>query len=154
MLFRSKDSASATAADIPENLDTKPYDNMGHPEQLHGQGDRPAVDGVSPGAREGADTNKTDILLDSSGNPKKLYHGTSTQSNSLKDTSSLGGIFLTADKKAAEKYAKRAVKRWGGNPIIHEVYAKVKNINKYNLKKSLEDAEGNTIQSYDSYIPQ
>jgi len=46
----AKDSASAKAEDIPANLDTKPYDNMGHPEQLHGQGDRPAQDAGQPGA--------------------------------------------------------------------------------------------------------
>lgn len=48
----AKESASAKAEDIPANLDTKPYDNMGHPEQLHGQGDRPAQDAGQPGGGE------------------------------------------------------------------------------------------------------
>lgn len=39
-----KRSQKEPAADIPTNLDTKPYDDMGHPEQLKGQGNRPAVD--------------------------------------------------------------------------------------------------------------
>src|SRR5574340_6864 len=34
----------ATGADIPPGLDTKPYDDMGHPEVLMGQGNRPDVD--------------------------------------------------------------------------------------------------------------
>ena len=47
----AKDSATAEASDIPINLDTKPYDNMGHPEQLHGRGARPAQDAGQPGAK-------------------------------------------------------------------------------------------------------
>ncbi|MDE3021616.1 MAG: sigma-70 family RNA polymerase sigma factor [Pseudomonadota bacterium] len=46
----AEDSASAKKEDIPANLDTKPYDNMGHPEQLQGQGNRPAQDAGQPGA--------------------------------------------------------------------------------------------------------
>lgn len=48
----AEDSAKATAEDIPANLDTKPYDNMGHPEQLHDQGARPAQDAGQPGAKD------------------------------------------------------------------------------------------------------
>ena len=45
-------SKSATASDIPVDLDTKPYDNMGYPEQLHGQGARPALDKGQRGAAD------------------------------------------------------------------------------------------------------
>lgn len=43
------------AADIPNTLDTKPYDDVGEGAQLEGKGARPPVDGVQPGAEENAD---------------------------------------------------------------------------------------------------
>lgn len=46
---------SAKAADIPENLDSKPYDDMGGTSSLKGQGDRPTIDNVEPGAAKHSD---------------------------------------------------------------------------------------------------
>lgn len=46
---------NADASDIPSNLDSKPYDDMGGTSSLKGQGDRPAVDGVKPGAEKHSD---------------------------------------------------------------------------------------------------
>lgn len=45
-------SKSATASDIPVDLDTKPYDNMGYPEQLKGAGARPDLDKGQRGAAD------------------------------------------------------------------------------------------------------
>jgi hypothetical protein len=45
-------SKSATASDIPIDLDTKPYDNMGYPEQLKGAGARPDIDQGQRGAAD------------------------------------------------------------------------------------------------------
>lgn len=45
-------SKTATASDIPVDLDTKPYDNMGYPEQLHGSGARPDLDKGQRGAAD------------------------------------------------------------------------------------------------------
>lgn len=42
-------------ANIPDSMDTKPYDDVGQSDQLKGQGARPSVDGVQPGAKENAD---------------------------------------------------------------------------------------------------
>lgn len=43
------------AADIPDTLDTKPYDDVHEGDQLEGQGARPAVDQVEPGAKPNED---------------------------------------------------------------------------------------------------
>lgn len=45
-------SKSATASDIPVDLDTKPYDNMGYPDQLKGAGARPDIDRGQRGAAD------------------------------------------------------------------------------------------------------
>jgi hypothetical protein len=42
-------------ANIPDTMDTKPYDDVGQSDQLKGQGDRPTVDNVEPGAEENTD---------------------------------------------------------------------------------------------------
>jgi hypothetical protein len=43
------------ASNIPDNLDTKPYDDVDESEQLEGQGNRPAVDNVEPGVEQNKD---------------------------------------------------------------------------------------------------
>lgn len=50
-----KANKTAEGSDIPVGLDTKPYDDMGHPEVLKGSGDRPQVDNVEPGAEKHTD---------------------------------------------------------------------------------------------------
>lgn len=55
--------------DIPDTMDTKPYDDVRESDQLKGQGDRPAVDGVSPGAKEGADTKSDAPITDKDVSP-------------------------------------------------------------------------------------
>lgn len=45
----------ADASDIPSNLDSKPYDDMGGTSSLKGAGERPAVDQVETGASKHAD---------------------------------------------------------------------------------------------------
>lgn len=64
-----------------------------------------------------------------------LYHGTSdilpikdfilppVLTNSLREefrTTILDYVFLTSSKVSAEKYAKKAVEKFGGSPIIYE----------------------------------
>jgi len=44
----------APASSIPETLDTKPYDDMNHPENLKGRGKRPVVDAIKGGAKTAA----------------------------------------------------------------------------------------------------
>lgn len=58
------------SANIPDTLDTKPYDDVGQSDQLKGQGDRPSVDGVQPGAEENADNKQKGSI-----NPKLLATG-------------------------------------------------------------------------------
>lgn len=46
---------TADASDIPSNLDSKPYDDMGGTSSLKGEGERPSVDGVEPGSEKHSD---------------------------------------------------------------------------------------------------
>ena len=43
---------TASPSEIPANLDTKPYDNMGHPEVNKGQGSRPSQDAGQKGSTQ------------------------------------------------------------------------------------------------------
>lgn len=72
-----KASKDAEASDIPPGLDSKPYDDMGHPEVLKGAGDTPPVD---------------------------AFHGTSADIDKFGSGESIGPHFGTAEQ--ADKFAK------------------------------------------------
>lgn len=74
--------------DIPPNLDTKPYDDVGQSEQLKGKGNRPTVDNVEPGAEENTD-NKQKGKVD----PRLLATGAVTAGGTL------AGTLLPGDKE-------------------------------------------------------
>lgn len=79
---------SGASSDIPDNLDTKPYDDVGQSEQLKGQGNRPPVDQVQPGAEENAD-NKQKGKVD----PRLLATGAVSAGGAL------AGTMLPGDKE-------------------------------------------------------
>lgn len=74
--------------EIPETMDTKPYDDVGQSDQLKGKGGRPIEDGVAPGAKEGAD-NKQKGKVD----PRLLATGAVSAGGAL------AGTLLPGDKE-------------------------------------------------------
>lgn len=105
---------TAKPSDIPSNLDSKPYDDMGGTESLKGEGDRPAVDQVEPGAAKHSDNraNGQQSEIDA-------YHGSNADIEKFHEGEGIGPHFGTPEQAA--HFANRP----GG--VVYPVKLKFKN---------------------------
>ena len=95
-------------------------------------------------------------MVDESGNPETVYHGTSSARDALEleDRRGIGGIFFTRDRAEAQRRAEFVANRDGGEPRVLEAKVDIKNPSPpgSGLRKERVGQEGETLESYDGYI--
>jgi hypothetical protein len=95
-------------------------------------------------------------VVDESGNPETVYHGTSSARDALEleDRRGIGGIFFTRDRAEAQRRAEFVANRDGGEPRVLEAKVDIKNPSPpgSGLRKERVGQEGETLESYDGYI--
>lgn len=118
--------------------------------ELRGTAPEAAAEGAVEGRLAGTK------VVDESGNPETVYHGTSSARDALEleDRRGIGGIFFTRNRAEAQRRAEFVANRDGGEPRVLEAKVGIKNPSPpgSGLRKERVGQEGETLESYDGYI--